>query len=110
MFADDTSLFIVVDNDVNTAALSLRADLDKIDTRASTWAVDFNPNKTYIIHFSRDLCNHRSIHFGFNGSLINESITHYHLGLVFQSDATWSFHINDIYEKACSSLNILRIF
>lgn len=99
LFADDNSLFIVVDNDVNTAAFSLTADLDKIDTWASTWAVDFNHNKTCNINFSRGSNNHPPVHFGFNGSIINESKTHCHLGLIFQSNARWSCHINYIYMK-----------
>ena len=36
LFADDTSLFIVVDNELNVAAMPLTSDLDKIDTWAST--------------------------------------------------------------------------
>lgn len=55
-------MFIVVDNDVNTAALSLKADLDKIDRWASTWAVDFNPKKTCYIIFSRVSNNHPPVH------------------------------------------------
>lgn len=39
-------IIIVVDNDVNAAAIKLKAELDKIDTWDSTWAVDINPNKT----------------------------------------------------------------
>ena len=51
LFAGDTSLFIVVDNDPNVAAVSLTSDLDKIDTSASTLGVDLNPSKTCNIKF-----------------------------------------------------------
>lgn len=100
MFADDTTLFIVVDNDVNAVAFSFTADLDKIDTGSATCAVDFNPNKTCNINFSWGSNNHPQGHFGFNGSIIDESKARCHLGLIFQSDARWSCHINNIYEKA----------
>ena len=53
LFAGDTSLFIVVDNDPNVAAVSLTSDLDKIDQWASTFGVDFNPSKTCNINISR---------------------------------------------------------
>lgn len=43
LFADDTSLFIVVDNYVDSS-ISFTANLDKIDT----WALDCNPNKCVI--------------------------------------------------------------
>ena len=46
---------------------------------------------------------------GCNGSTISESRTHCHLGLLFQSDAKWSSHLNNLYEKACSRLNLLRM-
>lgn len=51
---DDTSLFLVVDNDVNTAAFLL----DIINTGDSTWVTDLNPNKTCNINFSRGSHNH----------------------------------------------------
>ena len=31
-----------------------------------------------------------------------------HLGITFQSSATWKTHIDDIYKKACSRLFLLR--
>lgn len=54
LFVDDTSLFLVVDNDVNTAAFLL----DIINTGDSTWVTDLNPNKTCNINFSRGSHNH----------------------------------------------------
>ena len=54
LFADDTSLFIVVDNPV-TAAGQLNIDLQKISQWATTWLVSFNPSKTEAMLFSRKL-------------------------------------------------------
>ena len=54
LFADDTSLFIIVDNPV-TAADSLNTDLNKISQWAATWLVTFNPAKTEALLFSRKL-------------------------------------------------------
>ena len=45
LFADDTSLFIIV-NDPVASAEQLNADLIKILQWAETWLVSFNPNKT----------------------------------------------------------------
>ena len=42
-----------------------------IDTWASTWGVDFNPSKTCNIIFSRSSFKHQSVHFGYNGNVIN---------------------------------------
>ena len=45
LFADDTSLFIIVDDPV-TAAECLNADLSRISNWADAWLVSFNPTKT----------------------------------------------------------------
>ena len=43
LFADDTSLFFVV-NDINTSAGDLNADLEKISNCAFKWNMNFNPD------------------------------------------------------------------
>ena len=45
LFADDTSLYIVVDTP-DSAATCLNADLNLLHTWAEKWLVTFNPNKT----------------------------------------------------------------
>ena len=54
LFADDTSLFIIVDDPV-TAAGCINADLDKISAWALAWLVTFNPTKTETLLVSRKL-------------------------------------------------------
>ena len=45
LFADDTSLYIIVDNPVD-AAIELNSDLLKIHHWATKWLVTFNPAKS----------------------------------------------------------------
>lgn len=71
--------------------------------------VDFNPKKTINLNFSRKSTPHPIIKFGNNGPDVLLSNNHVHLGLNFQSDASWKLHTRGIYEKACSRLNILRM-
>ena len=87
----------MVEDDSDVAATSLIADLDTIDTWASSWVVDLNCNKT---------CYIPPVHCGFYGNIINESTKHCHLGLVFHIDAKWTSHINKIHKKACKRLNL----
>ena len=47
LFADDTSLFIIVENP-DTAAELINLDLEKIMTWAKTWLVSFNPKKNRV--------------------------------------------------------------
>ena len=44
LFADDTSLYIIVENP-DAAAGILNTDLNKISKWAKSWLVKFNPNK-----------------------------------------------------------------
>ena len=45
LLADDTSLYIIVDNPRDTAFL-LNQDRNQIQRRSEKWLVKFNPNKT----------------------------------------------------------------
>ena len=59
LFADDTSLFIIVDNPV-TSAEQLNFDLRKVLLWADTWLVSFNVTKTEALLISRKI--NRPIH------------------------------------------------
>ena len=59
LFADDTGLFIIVDDPV-TAAGCINTDLVRISKWASTWLVTFNPAKTETLLISRKL--NRPVH------------------------------------------------
>ena len=54
LFADDTSLFIIVENPM-TAADCLNSDLNVISQWATSWLVLFNPTKTESLIFSRKM-------------------------------------------------------
>ena len=107
LFADDTSLFVIVDNPV-TAADSLNTDLTKITQWAATWLVTFNPAKTEALLFSRKLYRSQHPPLYMQNHLISEVDVHKHLGLYFKNDCTWHNHINYIKEKAWHRLNIMR--
>ena len=104
-FADDTSLFIAVENP-DTAALN--SDLEKITKWANDWLVSFNPIKTETLLISRKLTQpaHPPLH------MLNKQIAdvenHKHLGLYFNNDGSWHTHITYIKEKAWKRINIMR--
>ena len=107
LFADDTSLYIIVDNPVN-AALHLNADLQKIYNWALLWLVDFHPNKTVSLIESRkrNKPGHPPLFMG--NTQIKEVKKHKHLGLIFNSDGQWTQHISFISEKAWKRIGSLR--
>ena len=56
LFADDTSLYLIVEDPVMAANL-MDIDLDKIHHWANTWLVKFNPHKTEELIISRKNCD-----------------------------------------------------
>ena len=107
LFADDTSLFIIVDNPA-TAVECLNSDLNKLSRWAATRLVTFNPSKTEALLFSRKLNKPQHPSLFMQNHQISEVEYHKHLGLYFTNDCTLNEHINHINEKALFRLNIMR--
>ena len=106
LFADDTSLYVIVDNPFQTAE-QLNSDLLKIHRWATKWLVTFNPEKSESILFSR---KYDTFHppINMNQNQIAEVDSHKHLGLVFSNDCTWHEHIELIKTKAWKRINVMR--
>ena len=107
LFADDTSLFKIVECPI-TAALELNFDLKLLYTWASRWLVKFNPLKfaSLIISKKRTKPQHPPLIMG--NTTISEVTQHKHLGLVFSNDATWTNYIAGIVAKAWKRVGCLR--
>ena len=107
LFADDTSLYIVVDTP-DTAAQQLNSDLDKINTWSQIWLVSFNPTKTESITFSSRLRKPQHAQLFFDGVPIKNVSTHKHLGVTLSDDARWKDHVTSSLHKAWQRVGILR--
>ena len=107
LFADDTTLFITVD-DPAVASASLNSDLQEVERWSQQWLVVFNPFKTKSMIISRKRIprTHPDITF-MNQTLQNDS-EHKHLGLILRSDLRWSSHISEIRNKSMKMVNILK--
>ena len=107
LFADDTSLYIIVENPIQ-AAIILNSDLSQIYTWASNWLVTFNPSKTESLLFSRKLFKplHPTLYMNQQDIITVES--HKHLGLTFTNDLSWHEHLNNIKTKAWHRINVMR--
>ena len=107
LFADDTSLYIIVDTP-NSAALVLNNDLRYITVWAAEWLVDFNASKTdsMLISRKRNPIQHPPLYM--NGTMIKDTESHKHLGLTFSNTCNRNEHINKIAASAWSRLNLLR--
>ena len=106
LFADDTSLYIIVDDPV-TAAWCLNTDLQRISRWAALCLVSFNPTKAEAFIASRKLNrNHPPIYM--QNQQITEVESHKHLGIYFSNDCTWYHHLKYIVDKAWTRINIMR--
>lgn len=107
LFADDTSLYLVV-NKPDEAATILNTDLEKISSWASMWLVTFNPQKTESLVISRK--QYKPIHppLLMNNQQIQTVNSHKHLGVTIANDGSWHGHIEHIISKAYKRLNIMR--
>ncbi|MES9994058.1 MAG: hypothetical protein ABW098_19070, partial [Candidatus Thiodiazotropha sp.] len=107
LFADDTSLYIIV-NDPFDAAIKLNLDLSRVNAWATKWLVSFNPAKSESVIFSRKVNQPYHPPVYMNYQLINEVDVHKHLGLYFSNDCKWHEHIQQIKSKAWQRVNVMR--
>ena len=107
LFADDTSLYLIVDNPIESAR-RLNSDLDRMYQWAERWLVKFNAQKSEALLISRKV--NKLVHppLTMNKEIINEVSYHKHLGIFLSSDGTWHEHINYITSKAWARINIMR--
>ena len=110
LFADDTSIFSVI-NDSNISAATLNDDLEKINQWAFQWKMEFNPQiskRAQEVIFSRK--NKKIIHpdLKFNNPKVEKTNTQKHLGLLLDEKSTFKTHIDLIINKASKGINVLR--
>ena len=106
LFADDTSLFIIVENTLTADCLN--SDLSKILRWAATWLVSFNPTKTESLLISRKLNQAGHPPLFIQNHEITEVKSHKHLGVNISDDCTWHHHIDYVKGKASSRINVMR--
>lgn len=106
LFADDTTVFVFVDNPVLSAE-QLNKDLERMKEWADQWLITFSPPKTksMTISWKKPKLNHPPLFMG-NDQL--ENVNEFkHLGLTIQNDLKWGTHINNIVCHATKRLDIM---
>ena len=95
LFADDTSLYLIVDDPQETAQ-TLNDDLVKLHAWSTKWLVNFNPQKTETMTISRKLNKPHQPNLIMNNTIISTVTEHKHLGLQLSDDGNWNKHIDMI--------------
>ena len=106
LFADDTCLFIEVE-DRNNTAIQANHDLSLIHQWSQNWLVTFSPSKTKALTISNRTDAHLNPPLQFSGHEIDEVKAHNYLGLKFATNLRWNHHIHDISLKARKRLNLM---
>jgi hypothetical protein len=106
LFADDTCLYIEVD-DPEQAADALNSDLANIQTWADRWLITFSPPKTEDMIISNKRPRpHPTVELG--GEVINQVTSHKHLGVHLTKDLSWNTHAQETAKKANKCLGVIR--
>jgi hypothetical protein len=106
LFADDTCLYAASTN-LLTSVANINHDLEIIREWAFKWNVDFNAAKTVSMLISRRR-QPSNIDIIFDNHVVIPSEFYRHLRIIFNSEGTWSNHIDVIVSNALKRLSILR--
>ena len=109
-FADDKSLFSVVEN-VNETTANLNKDLENINKWAQQWKMSFNPGPTkmaqeVLVSRKKSKVIHPSLIF--NGKDVSRSESHKHLGLVFDPKLNFDMHLKGKFSIINNGITLLR--
>ena len=109
-FADDTSLFSVVQNKNNSAS-QFNNDLKKLCDLAYTWKMSFNPDhskQAEEVIFSRKCTkeDHRPIYF--SDIPVTQTAVQNYIGMYLDEKFNYNSHIKEKLSKVCKGLGLLR--
>ena len=109
-FADDTMLFSIVNNPVNSAN-DLNDDLSNIHLWAHKWKMNFNPDRSkqateVLFSCKKNKYNHPPLYF--NGQIVKKMDEQKHLGLILDSSLSFAKHITAKISIARKNIGIIR--
>ena len=110
LFADDTSLFSVVQN-INSTANDLNSDLIKISDWDFQWKMRFNsdPKKqAQEVIFSRKISKIDHPPLYSNEIFVKSSSTQKHLGMLLDTKLDFSLHVLNVQNKVNKTIALLR--
>ena len=110
MFADDTSIFSVI-NDPTVSCHNLNSDLLKINNWAYQWKMSFNPDpnkQAAEVIFSHKVEHHLhpAIYFN-NVPVVTQPFTK-HLGMILDSKLNFNQHLSEKICKANKGIGLLK--
>ena len=110
LFADDVSLFSVVDN-INLSATNLNSDLSKINAWENQWKMTFNPDpnkQAQEVIFSRKIRKTSHPPLTFNNNSVKQVQFQEHLGFYLDSRLNFREHLQNMFNKINKTISLLR--
>ena len=110
LFADDTSLFSVI-NDQYLSANKLNQDLNRINNWAFQWKINFNtdPNKqAQEVIFSSKLPKSTHPMLSFHNNTVTQSVTQKPLGMLLDTKLDFQGHLKSIFSMVNKTIGLLR--
>ena len=100
LFVDDT---ISSDQDART----LQSDLDKLEKWETSWLMAFHPEKCNVLTITKKR-NPIKFNYTLHGHSLEHVTSAKYLGCTITSDLKWGPHINNICNKANSTIGFLK--
>ena len=110
LFADDTSLFSVVQNKNNSAS-QLNNDLNKVSDWTYTWKMPFNPDpskQAQEVTFSRKYTKEDHPPIYFNDIPVTETTVQKYIGMCLDEKLSYNTHIKEKLSKVYKGIGLLR--
>ena len=109
LFADDVSLFSVVDN-INLSATNLNSDLSKINAWANQWKMTFNPDpnkQAQEVIFSRKTKKISHPPLNFSNNSVQQVQFQKHLGVYLDGKLDFREHLQNMFKKINKTITSL---
>ena len=107
LFADDTSLFSVVESSIRSAN-DLNRDLERVRLLAWQWKMKINTNKTEEVVFSLKRIRQQHPVLMLGPDKVIKKLEHKHLGMILDSKLSFQKHVKETIAKARRGIGMIR--
>ena len=105
LFADDTALYLTMENEDDSSAL--QTDLDILSTWESRWDMEFNPSKCQVVHVTGTKGPVKKTNYVLHGQILESVTSARYLGVDISSNLTWKTHVDRITGNANRTLGFI---
>ena len=106
LFADDSLLYKVIENQADSDLLQL--DLTALETWEETWQMSFNPSKCIVLRIAARNKKVLQSEYKLHGHILETEEASSYLGVTITDNLTWDKHIQNISNKGNRTLGFIR--